>query len=76
MMKTREAPFTVADLIAALQKLPADMRVMTRGYEGGFHDCSAPAVQPIKLNKNSEWYYGPHDDPGKEEDPDLTAAIL
>lgn len=72
----RENPFTVGDLISELQKLPADMRVMVRGYEGGYHDASKPEIKPIKVNKNEPWYYGPHDDPDKGEKPDFNAAIL
>ena len=76
MSESRDKPFTVAELIEELRKLPAEMRVMVRGYEGGYHDCQTPAIEPIKLNVNSEWYYGPHDTPSDHESSDVKAAIL
>lgn len=60
--ENREEPYTVAQLIAELQKLPPDMRAMVRGYEGGYHDAGNPAVKKIALNVHDAWYYGPHED--------------
>lgn len=59
---TEDQPYTVAQMIAELQKLPPDMRVMVTGYEGGYHDASEPKVDDIRLNMHrGSSYYGPHD---------------
>lgn len=76
MDENRNKPFTVAQLIAELQKLPPDMRVMVRWYEGGYNDCGVPKLVQIKLNQNTEWYYGAHDDPGSKETADITVAVI
>jgi hypothetical protein len=60
--ENREHPYTVAELIAELGKLPADMRAMVRGYEGGYHDAAGLEVKRIALNVHNSWYYGPHDE--------------
>lgn len=55
---------TVSDLIAFLQKQPADMRVVLNGYEGGLCDVylSHEGVEqvPVELNVHDEFWYGPH----------------
>lgn len=65
-MTSRERPRTIALLIAELSIYPQDMRVMVRGYEGGYSDCPAPITKRVDLNVNAEWYYGPHEDSGYE----------
>lgn len=71
-------PFTVVQMIAELQKLPPDMRVMVHGAEGGYDDASAPVVKEIRLNVHTELYYGPHDTPydGDEGGEVVKAAII
>lgn len=59
---------TAAELIAALQKLPPDIPIMVYGYEGGYHDCGFPVADKVKLNVNSEWYYGPHENADFRDD--------
>lgn len=56
---------TVAELIAALQQLPPDTRVMVSGYEGGLGDAGMPLVENIiivALNVNDARYYGGHEE--------------
>lgn len=54
---------TVAELIAALQALPPDARVVVNGYEHGVDDIVAP--RPIKINPDTnskeDWFAGPHE---------------
>jgi hypothetical protein len=52
---------TVAELIAVLQQLPQDARVIVSGYEGGYHDVGGADPERIILNVNAQGYYGPHD---------------
>ena len=53
---------TVAELIEQLKNYPADMRVLTLGYEGGFNDTEL-TTKDIVFNVNSRdtWYIGPHE---------------
>ena len=52
---------TVAELIQELSDLPSDMRVVTNGYEGGYHDCGTLKTIEVLFNVHSKWYYGEHD---------------
>ena len=64
---------TVKELIESLSKIEdQDIRVMTRGYEGGVDDIIIgngidnntiviPAIQYVALDVNTEWYYGRHE---------------
>lgn len=67
---------TVAELIAKLQTCPQDARVIVNGYEGGYCDVEATTPCPIKLNRNTAWYYGPHDEPEGDEAPDEQAILI
>jgi hypothetical protein len=53
---------TVNELIEQLKNYPADMRVLTLGYEGGFDDIGL-RTDDIVFNANSKdtWYYGSHE---------------
>ena len=55
---------TVNELIQQLQNYPADMRVLTLGYEGGYDDIGLK-TKDIVFNVNSKdtWYYGSHEEP-------------
>lgn len=57
---------TVEELINALQQHDPKLRVVTRGYEGGYEDTAEPGQLDIALNVHapSQWYYGPHEDVG------------
>lgn len=56
---------TVRELIESLSKIQdKEIRVMTRGYEGGYDDViinNTPAIQYVALDVNTEWYYGKHE---------------
>lgn len=69
---------TVADLIAILQTLPGDARIVVDSYEGGVKDPSeAVRLIPLKLN---EWpagsFCGPHAINLPDEDHDELAVII
>mgnify|MGYP006276033291 CR=1 FL=1 len=65
---------TVAELIEQLRNYPADMRVLTLGYEGGFDN---PLVTPSHAILDTNWdsekqkkhkpWYGRHDWDSEEE---------
>jgi hypothetical protein len=53
---------TVAELIEQLKNYPADMRVLTVGYEGGYNDTKLHTEEIVfNFSKNDAWYYGPHE---------------
>jgi hypothetical protein len=58
----KEKDMTVAELIEQLKNYPADMRVLTLGYESGFNDINL-STEDIVFNFNNKdtWYYGPHE---------------
>lgn len=52
----------VNQLIKRLQMYPPDLRVVVRGYEGGYNDVDTFENLKIVLDYHSEWYYGKHED--------------
>jgi hypothetical protein len=53
---------TVNELIERLKSYPADMRVLTLGYEGGYNDTGLKTEEIVfNFSKNDAWYYGPHE---------------
>lgn len=75
---TRERPMTVEALIEALLQFPTGTRVMVPGYEGGFHDCGAPRLERIALNRNPDdrWDLGPHTEAGENDQRGVISAIV
>lgn len=52
---------TVADLIERLKAFPADMPVVTDGYEGGYDDVAIPEQIDVDWNRNTTaWFFGRH----------------
>ena len=54
---------TVNELINKLLDYPSNMRVLTLGYEGGYHDIrldNNDIVFDVKRGDGA-WYYGPHE---------------
>jgi hypothetical protein len=74
---TRERPKTVGELIEALQKFPASARVMVPGLDDSLHDCGAPVMMLVMLNKNSDDKpaHGPHRDAG-DMSPDKAIGVV
>jgi hypothetical protein len=52
----------VDQLIKRLQMYPPDLRVVVRGYEGGYNDVDQFENLKIVLDYHSAWYYGKHED--------------
>jgi hypothetical protein len=55
---------TVKQLIQILSTIEdQDVRVMVKGYEGGYNDVEGINIDPIDiaLDVNIEWYYGAHE---------------
>ena len=55
---------TVKQLIQVLSQIEdQDVRVMVKGYEGGYDDVEGINIDPIDiaLDVNTEWYYGVHE---------------
>lgn len=51
----------VRELRERLEDLPDDAMLFVRGYEGGVNDVDYVVPMRVKLNANSEWYYGSHE---------------
>lgn len=74
-------PMTVAELIAVLQTLPLDVRVIVQGYESGFNDAAGAMIQPVVVNGNhrarpglggatdipADFGSGDHEEPGSAD---------
>ena len=52
----------VNQLIKRLQMYPPDLRVVVRGYEGGYNDVDTFENLKLVLDYHSAWYYGKHED--------------
>ena len=53
---------TVKELIEQLQTSDPELRVFTRGYEGGYESAKVRYdIHTFKLDYHSLWYYGPHE---------------
>jgi hypothetical protein len=72
----------VQQLIEELQKHPPEMRVIVKGYEGGYDDLDSPEQRSIRLNVHSpeNWYFGRHEDedytPSSNDDIIETALLV
>jgi hypothetical protein len=57
----------IKELIETLSTLDPNLRVATRGYEGGYDDIEwpvgkdSPNVINLALHVNQAWYYGNHE---------------
>ncbi len=49
---------TAKELIAALNELPPEIKIVVRGYEDGYNNILELKPVKIKHNANAEWYYG------------------
>jgi len=52
----------VAELIKQLQELPPELMVVRGGYEGGLVEVETVGARTIRLDVNTEWWYGPHEE--------------
>lgn len=76
---------TVAELIAKLQELPQDARVVIDGYEGGLEDVEVVRVIEIIVGSkgpcsdlfgtHEQWFPAVHDRPARKR-PHETAVYL
>lgn len=51
----------VRELIEELKKYDPEAMVIESGYEGGVGEITSVEEVTIKLNVNTEWYYGSHE---------------
>jgi len=66
----------IKELIAELQKHDPELMVVIAGYEGGVNEVSRTQAVGIKLNVNTEWYYGKHEVPYDEGKADCLAIQI
>lgn len=60
----------VKELIQRLAQFDPEALVIVNGYEGGLCEIAGCRQLKIKLNVNTAWYYGPH-----EETDDLEEGV-
>lgn len=54
---------TVSEMIEELSKLDPNLKVFSKGYEGGYEDASVISnPRQFTLHVNTAWYYGPHEE--------------
>lgn len=53
---------TASELINQLQKLSPEIKIVVRGYEGGYNDILKLKSVKIKQVFDSNWYDGEYDD--------------
>ena len=66
----------VKDLIAELQKLDGETRILVKGYEAGFCDIErieGPVEMAINYYPGREWWNGPHERVIGHTEPDKLA---
>jgi len=53
----------VCELIEILKTFDPEKRVVLDGYEGGLCDIKKHLIDNVEvaLNRNTNWYYGPHE---------------
>ena len=62
---------TVFELCEYLKSFPADMRVLTLGYDGGLNDVYIKSDTVVfNVNSKDTWYYGPHEYAGYDNNED------
>ena len=68
----------VRELIEALKEYPKDMRVIIKGYEGGYWDAGRLEKLKIHLfvNMNDLDLFGPHDDADMHKDRSYDVEVL
>jgi len=62
----------ISELIAELQRHDPEKMVVMPGYEGGFNEVKAVKTVQLKLNVNTRWFLGKHEENANGD----TAAIL
>lgn len=67
---------TVKEFIAYLQTLDQDKRLVIGGYEAGVDDVEGVNVTRILLNRNTQWYYGKHEEVYFEDGYDEEAYVI
>jgi hypothetical protein len=65
----------VKELIEKLNHFDPELMVIVRGYESGEDEASNVGKVHVKLNANTEWYYGQHEVPYSDSDPFDCEAI-
>ncbi|OQW53825.1 MAG: hypothetical protein A4S09_06300 [Proteobacteria bacterium SG_bin7] len=64
---------TASDLIEALKKIDPSTHVLVQGYEGGFSEIADIKKLKIKLDVNTESWYGRHEE---ADDGGVEAIVL
>ena len=66
----------VKELIEELKKLDPELMVVVDGYEGGVSELNTCGETTVKLDVNSEWWYGKHEECDPSYDDAVTVCYL
>ncbi|MBW8051665.1 MAG: hypothetical protein FVQ77_15275 [Cytophagales bacterium] len=58
---------TVTDLIGKLKQFSPETRIVVAGYEGGYNDIDRIDEVSIKVDADTQWYYGRHKESEKDK---------
>lgn len=66
----------VRELIETLHQYNPDDMVVVAGYEGGVDEVKRVEATHLKLNQNTEWYYGAHKQEASAATADCAAVLI
>lgn len=68
--------FTVSELIEELQKLPADLPVISTGYDSGYENFYQPEIHKLKHEPDNLYPYGEFQLADSDDKDAFDAVIL
>jgi len=76
MNKNRLFHYTVGELIEILNTFPADVPVLTSGYENGFENIQEPVLDNLIHNPGAPYYDGEFQPAGEADGKAFQAVVL
>jgi len=75
-MRKKLTAYTVATLIEALKKFPADTPVVVSGYESGYENMMLPKLIQLEQQKENKYWDGEFQQTEQEGENTLNAVVL
>ena len=75
-LKENTFHFTVSELIDELRKMPADMPVVTTGYDSGYENFYQPEIHKLKHEPDNLYPYGEFQLADADDKDTFDAVIL
>lgn len=66
----------VKELIEVLSQYPEDAMVVVAGYEGGYNESRNADEFSLRLNVNTAWYYGKHEEATEDTENPVKAVLI